>query len=70
MNKVYVSETQGSRRRGKPVVRWKDRIKEYMHERVTDRGGGLEQARRVCMDSEKWLCLWGIFLEGVRHQSL
>ena len=27
-------------RRGKPVVRWKDRVKEYMHEIVDDRGGG------------------------------
>ena len=24
--KMYVSETEGSRRRGKPVVRWKDMV--------------------------------------------
>lgn len=28
-------------RRGRPVVRWKDRMKEYMHERGGDRGGGI-----------------------------
>ena len=37
MKNVYVSQTECSRR-GRPVVRWKDRVKEYMHER----GGGIE----------------------------
>ena len=36
VNKVYVSETEGPRRRGKPVLRWKDRIKEYIHELGAD----------------------------------
>ena len=36
VKKVYVSETEGPWRRGRPVVRWKDRVKEYMHERVVD----------------------------------
>ena len=49
MKKVYMSEI-ASRRRGRPVVRWK----EYMHERVADRGGGIELARRECVDREKW----------------
>ena len=31
MKKVYVSETDDPGRRGRPVVRWKDRVKEYMH---------------------------------------
>ena len=30
---VYVSEIECPRRRGKPVVRWKNRVKVYMHER-------------------------------------
>ena len=46
MKKVYASEIENSRRRGRLVVRWKDRVKEYMHERVADRGGEIEQARR------------------------
>ena len=37
VKKVYVSVIVGPRR-GRPVVRWKDRVKEYMHERVADRG--------------------------------
>ena len=44
VKKVYVSEIEGPRRRGRPVVRWQDKLKEYMHER----GGNswrLEQAR-------------------------
>ena len=36
---MYVSETVGSKRRGRIVVGWKDRMKEYMHERVADIGG-------------------------------
>ena len=37
---MYVSDVMSPGRRGKPVVRWKDRVKEYMHEIVDDRGGG------------------------------
>ena len=49
MKKMYMSETEGPRRRGMPAIRWKDKVKEYMYERV-DRGGGIEQARR-----ERWM---------------
>ena len=31
VKKVYVSEIMGPRRRGRPVVRGKDRVKDYMH---------------------------------------
>ena len=31
VEKGYVSEIDGTRRRGRLVVRWKDRVKEYMH---------------------------------------
>ena len=37
----------------KTVVRWKDKVKEYMHERLTDRGGGIKLAKRKCMDRER-----------------
>ena len=30
---IYVSETEGPRRRRSAVVRWKDRVKEYMHDK-------------------------------------
>ena len=39
VKKVYVNEIEGPRR-DRPVVRWKDRVKEYMHERGVDRVGG------------------------------
>ena len=42
MKKVYVNETKGPGRRGRPVVRWKDRMKEYMHKRVNNREEGIE----------------------------
>ncbi len=47
VKKVYVSETEGLDRRGRPLGGWKDRVKEYMSERGATRVGGLEQARRV-----------------------
>ena len=50
MKKVYVSEIEGPSRRGRPVVRWKDLVKEYMHEI----GTGLEQARMECLDRDRW----------------
>ena len=46
VEKVHVSEIVGPRRRGRPVVRCKERVKEYMHQRVADKGGGIELARR------------------------
>ena len=46
----------------------------YIHERDADRRGGLEQAKRDCMDRERWklFCrghlLGGHFLEEMRCQ--
>ena len=37
VKKVYVSEKEGHRRE-RPVVKWRDRVKEYIHEKVSDRG--------------------------------
>ncbi len=42
MKKVYVSEIEGPSRRGRPLGRWKDRIKEYVSEKGASRGGGLQ----------------------------
>ena len=33
VKKVYVSEIESPRRRGRPVVKWNDRVREYKHER-------------------------------------
>ncbi len=53
VKKVYVSEIEGPSKKGKPLGRWKDRVKEYMSERGATRGGGLEQARRECLDRKR-----------------
>ncbi len=47
-------ESVGPNSRGRPPVRWRDRVKEYMCERGATRGGGLNQAKRECMDRERW----------------
>ena len=36
------------------IVGWKDRVKEYMHGRGADIGGGFEEARRECIDRKRW----------------
>ncbi len=63
--KVYQSSVEGPNRRGRPLGRWEDRVKEYVRERGV-RGNGLEWARREYMDRERWsVCrghlLWGRF---------
>ncbi len=40
VKKVYVSESVSPDSRGKPLGRWRDRVKEYMCERVLPEGGG------------------------------
>ncbi len=50
---MYLSSAEGSRRRGRPLGRLEDRMKEYPSERGV-RGNELEWARRECMDRERW----------------
>ncbi len=52
VKKVYLSSVEGPNRRGRPLQRWEDRVKEYVSERGV-RGNGLEWARRECMDRER-----------------
>ncbi len=52
VKKVYRSSVEGPNRRGRPLGRWEDKVKEYMSERGV-RGNGLEWARRECMDKER-----------------
>ncbi len=54
VKKVYVSEIKGPCRRGRPLGRWSDKVKEYKSERGASRGEGLEQARRKYLDRERW----------------
>ncbi len=52
VKKVYLSRVGGTNRPGRPLGRWKDRVKEYVNERGV-RENGLEWARRECMDRER-----------------
>ncbi len=53
VKKVYLSSVEGTNRRGRPLVRWEDRVWEYVNERRV-RGKALDWARRECMDRERW----------------
>ncbi len=46
---------EGHSRRGRPLGRWRDRVKEYMCERGATGVGELDQARRECSDRERCL---------------
>ncbi len=70
--RVYESTIEGKGVRGRPQVKWINRVKEYWRERAGERG--LECAGRECLNRETWrqLChghpLVGSFREGTRHQ--
>ncbi len=44
---------EGPNRKGRPLGRWEDRVKEYVSERGV-RGNVLEWTRRECTDTERW----------------
>ncbi len=44
----------GPNSRGRPLGKYKDRVKEYVCERAATRGGGVDQARRECLDRKRW----------------
>ncbi len=53
VKKVYRSSVEGPNRKGRPLGRWENRVKEYVRERGV-RGNGLGWARRECIDRERW----------------
>ncbi len=54
VKKVYMSESVGPNSSGRLLGRWRDRVKEYMCEKGATRGGGLDQAKRECLNWEMW----------------
>ncbi len=50
---LYMSEIEGGNVRGRPPVKWRDRVQEYVSERGEGFLGNLEQARRECQDRER-----------------
>ncbi len=53
VKKVYLSSVEGTDRRGRLLVRWEDRVWEYVNGWGV-RGDALDWARRECMDRERW----------------
>ncbi len=49
-----MSEIEGGNVRGRPPVKWRDRVQEYVRERGEGSLTNLEQARRECQDRERW----------------
>ncbi len=52
--RVYMREIKGGNVRGRPPVKWRDRVQEYVRERGEGSLRNLEQARRECQDRERW----------------
>ena len=48
--RVYMSEVEGQRGRGRPPFRWKDGVSRACAEREM----GLEEARGLCLDRDAW----------------
>ena len=56
---TYLSESEGPDRRGRPLRRWNDGVKEYKSDRGTGGEEGLEQVRRECLGRKvDTLLLW------------
>ncbi len=71
--RVYMSEIEGGNVRGRPPVKWRDRVQEYVRERGERSLRNIEQARRECQDRERWkLFCCGYPMVGAprnRHQT-
>ncbi len=52
--RVYVSEIEGGNVRGRPPVKWRHRVHEYVRERGEGSKRNPEQARGECQDRERW----------------
>ncbi len=64
--------------RGRPPDRWKDSVNKYLCERGATRKGRFEQARKECLDRERWSLFYhdhplggtlAELPEGARYQS-
>ncbi len=53
--RVYIREIKGGNVRGRPPVKWRDRVQEYVRERGEGSLRNLEQASGGgCQDRERW----------------
>ncbi len=51
---VYESEIEGGNVTGRPPVKWRDMVEEYVRERGEGSLRKLDQARGECQDRERW----------------
>ena len=51
--RVYVSEVEGERGRGRPPFRWRDGVRRACAEREM----GFKEARGICLDRDVWRCV-------------
>ncbi len=56
--RVYVNEIEGGNVRGRPPVKWRDRVQEYVRERGERSLRNFEPTRRECLDRERWKLFW------------
>ncbi len=49
-----MSEIGGGNARGRPPVKWRDRVQEHVRERGEGSLRSLEQARLECQNRERW----------------
>jgi len=54
MTRIYKGGVDPVGVRGRPPVKWEDRLLEYVRERGNRRLRGIEGARIECMDRSKW----------------
>ncbi len=72
MGNLMRCSVEGPSRRGRPLGRWVDRVKEYLSERG-EKENDLEWVRRECMDRERWrqrYHLYDIYFKTQSHISL
>ncbi len=50
---MYTIENVATNSGGRLLGRWRDRVKGYICERCATRGGGVDQARRECLNRER-----------------
>ncbi len=68
--RVYVIEIEGGNVRGRPPVKRRDRVQEYVRERCERSLRNVDHARRECLDRERWkhFCRGHPLLEAPRSR--